>query len=146
MKGMNRSLRPIATSLLLCLCSVYAWADRVIYNYDASGNRTRARKEILLRGEHSPEDDSQPRHESLSLRRVTIYPNPTEGELIIEITGGDSFEGASITIYAASGGIVYYNEEINTVNKIDLTPCPRGMYLIMIRIDGETSSWKIIKI
>ena len=146
MKRTNHFIRRMICTSLLCAFANSINADRVIYNYDASGNRTRARKEILLRGEDSPEDDSQPRHESLSLRRVTIYPNPTEGELIIEITGGDSFEGASITIYAASGGVVYYNEEINTVNEIDLTPCLRGMYLIMIRIDGETSSWKIIKI
>lgn len=137
-------LRPIAIILFL-LCISNAFADRIVYTYDASGNRTSSR-EIVFRGQGSEDNDSEPRRDNLSLRRVTIYPNPTEGELRVEITGDDTFEGSSITIYGASGSIVYYDNEIGSINDIDLTQYPRGIYMMIIRIDGDTSSWKIIKI
>lgn len=146
MKRANHFIRWMICTLLLCAFFNSVYADRILYTYDSSGNRTRARKEIVLRGEGSQEEDSQPRRESLSLRRVTIYPNPTQGEFRVEITGGESFDGASITIYGASGNVIYYDGEIEMTNDINLTPCSRGIYLMIIRIDGETSSWKIIKI
>lgn len=143
---MNHVLRPVAISLFLLICTMSARADRYVFSYDASGNRVYSQKEILIRGDESQENDSNPRQESLSLHRITIYPNPTEGQLCVEITGEGSLEGASITIYGISGSIIYYNCELQNSNEIDLTPCQNGMYLLVIRIDGDTSTWKIIKI
>lgn len=78
--------------------------------------------------------------------RITIYPNPTQGDFSVEISGAQSLDGASITIYNASGSIIYYNDHIDDVNSIDLTPCTNGIYLLVIRVEGESSSWKVIKI
>ena len=146
MKRTYRLLQQIAISLLLCLLASNVYADRILFSYDASGNRVYSEKEILIRGEQSQEEDKKPRRQDLSLCQITIYPNPTEGQLSVEITGAESFDGASITIYTTSGSIIYYDSQIEAVNDIDLTLCQRGMYLMIIRIDGETSSWKIIKI
>lgn len=146
MKRINQLLLPIAFYLLSCLCAANAYADRILFTYDASGNRVYSEKEILIRGEESQDDDKKPRHQDLSLCRITIHPNPTEGQLSVEITGAESFDGASITIYSASGSIVYYDNSLDNENGIDLTPCPRGIYLLIIRIGGETSSWKIVRI
>lgn len=146
MKRMNHVLRPVVISLLLCLCVSSARADRYVFYYDASGNRVYCEKEILIRGDESQDSDRKPRRQDLSLCHITIYPNPTEGQLRVEITGAESLEGTSITIYSASGSVIYYNNTIDFVNDMDLTPCPNGIYLLMIRMGGDTSSWKIIKI
>ena len=147
MKRTNRFLYPVIVTLFLCLCAAYAHADRILYTYDASGNRTYSNKEILLRGDGLDQDnDRRPRHQDLSMHRVTIHPNPTEGRFSVEITGDGALEGASITIYGATGSIVYYDDDVDAVNDIDITPCTNGIYLLIIRVDGETSSWKIIKI
>ncbi len=147
MKRTYHFIRWMICTLLLCAFHNSINADRLVFTYDSSGNRVGVYRQIVLRGEEQSQDfDHQPRRHDLSLRRVTIYPNPTEGQLSVEITGAESFNGASITIYGASGSIIYYDSELDSVNDIDLTPCPNGIYLLIIRIDGETSSWKIIKI
>lgn len=148
MKRAGKKTRLIVISFFLFLSTVSIHADRIQYTYDASGNRISSNKEVFLFRSDSlyQEQERSPRHQNLSLHRITIYPNPTDGRLSVEITGEGSLEGASITIYSSTGSIIYYDSNLDEMNDIDLTPCSNGIYLLMIRIDGETSSWKIIKI
>lgn len=141
---MNYILRLFFSFLLLTIGGVIH-ADRYVFTYDASGNRDYCEKEFLIRGNESQDSDRRPRRQDLSLCHITIYPNPTEGQLRVEITGAETLEGASITIYSSAGTVLYYNNELELVNDLDLTPCPRGIYLLIIRMGSETSSWKIIK-
>lgn len=147
MKRTKRLSWPIIFSLLICLCFQMVYARRVLYYYDSAGNRTQAYKDIIFRSEGEVDDaDREPRRENLSLHRITIYPNPTEGQLSVEITGEGSLEGASITIYGMRGNTVYSNTEPEAENAIDLSNSPNGVYMLIIRVDGKTSSWKIVKI
>ena len=144
---MKRILLYLYLILLLSILNICELsADRYVFTYDASGNRVYCEKEILIRGDESQNKDRRPRSQDLTLCHVTIYPNPTQGQLRVEITGAETLEGASITIYSSSGFVIYYDNELNFLHDIDLTPCSKGIYLLMIRIGGETSSWKIIKI
>lgn len=145
MKGIHFYYKHIICTLMVCLFFSSIFADRYVFTYDASGNRTSCDKEILIRGEESEDNDKQPHQQDLSVCHITIYPNPTDGHLSVEIIGTESFDGASITIYSASGSIVYYDNTPGNENEIDLTAYPRGIYLLIIRMGGETSSWKIIK-
>ena len=147
MNRASKRTRLIVISFFLFLSTVSIHADRILYTYDASGNRTYSQKEVLFRGDGQiQEQDTMPRRHDLGLRRITIYPNPTEGRLRVEITGDGELDGASIAIYGATGSIVYYDNEVEAVNNIDITPCTNGIYLLIIRVDGETSSWKLVKI
>lgn len=132
----------------VAICAVSIHADRILYNYDASGNRVLSSREIIYRTDSLAQDsDRLPRHHELSLYKITVYPNPTEGNLGVEIRGAESLSGASITIYASSGAIVYQDNVLELMNEIDLTSYPNGIYIMIIRLsDDKVSSWKIIKI
>lgn len=148
MKRFHSSLRPFLLILSVAICAVSIHADRILYTYDASGNRVQSNREIIIRSDSLAQDsDRLPRHHELSLHKITIHPNPTYGKLGVEITGTESLAGASITIYSPSGSIVYQDNELDVVNEIDLTQCPNGVYILIIRMaNGEASNWKIIKI
>lgn len=138
---------PLLSLFLMTLFTVSVHADGIInYTYDGSGNRTSAERIINLR---QAETDStgkvKPMLHELTSHRITIYPNPTDGNFSIEIGTPETIEQASITIYSMSGTIIYRNDEPDAVNEIDITSSPDGMYLLIIRIDGESSTWKIIK-
>lgn len=149
MKQMNRFTRSIILIvLLLCLFSVFVYADRIQYSYDASGNRTHSRT-MTLRGGGTEESQDTARNtlrEKLGGHQISVYPNPTEGQFSVEIARIESVESASITIYSMTGGIVYQTDKPEARNDIDLTSCPDGMYLMVIRINGAASTWKVIKI
>jgi hypothetical protein len=123
------------------------FADGTInYSYDASGNRVYAEHVINLRqAEMDSTGKVKPMLHELTSHRITIYPNPTDGNFSIEIGTPETIEQASITIYSMSGTIIYREDEPDAVNEIDITSSPDGMYMLIIRIDGETSTWKIIK-
>ena len=148
---MKRNLYPVLIPLLsiflMSLFAVSVHADGTInYTYDGSGNRVSAVRVINLR---QAETDStgkvKPMIHELTSHRITIYPNPTDGNFSVEIGNPETIEQVSITIYSMSGTIIYRNDEPDAVNEIDITSSPDGMYLLIIRIDGENSTWKIIK-
>lgn len=147
MKRTNLFIKQSLCVFLMCITALSAYADRIKFTYDSSGNRILRQKEIIIRQTaNDSERKSNPMLDDLVNHRITIYPNPTQGDFSVEISGAQSLDGASITIYNASGSIIYYNNHIDDVNSIDLTPCANGIYLLVIRVEGESSSWKVIKI
>ena len=138
--------RLFVISLFISVFSVNAYADRVVYSYDASGNRIQSQKQIRLRdAENGSDQDTIPLRESLSSHRITIYPNPTKGQFSVEITGSAIPDNSSISIYNLQGSVIYQNDEPDILNEIDLSSQPNGIYMLRITIDSETSTWKIIK-
>ena len=138
--------RLFVISLFTSVFSVNAYADRVVYSYDASGNRIQSQKQIRLRdAENGSDQDTIPLRESLSSHRITIYPNPTKGQFSVEITGSAIPDNSSISIYNLQGSVIYQNDEPDILNEIDLSSQPNGIYMLRITIDSETSTWKIIK-
>lgn len=138
--------RLFVISLFISVIAVKAYADRVVYSYDASGNRIQSQKQIRLRdAENGSDQDTIPLRESLSSHRITIYPNPTKGQFSVEITGSAIPDNSSISIYNLQGSVIYQNAEPDILNEIDLSSQPNGIYMLRIMIDSETSTWKVIK-
>ena len=146
MKRTNQPKRLILLSLFICICTLAVYADRVQYSYDAAGNRTESHL-VPVRGNGKGQaNDTLPRHDKLAHYSITIYPNPTDGKFSVEITGTETLENGSITLFNMQGAIVYSNTDPDATNDIDLTQSPDGRYLLVIRLEGETSIWKVIKI
>ena len=146
MKQMNRVIRSIIFSLLLLMTGTIAQADSISYSYDANGNRVTLLNNGMNRSNPTDETERKPSSESLGQHRITIYPNPTDGRISVEITGTGSLEESAITVYGIMGNMVYNDSEIDVENEIDLTTCPDGMYILVIKIGSDIGIWKIIKI
>ena len=139
--------RPIASALLLFTLCASALADRVTYSYDASGNRTDSQREIVFtRGaSNSKSAQSKKYLDSLSLARIAIYPNPTEGDLRIDITGIEDFTDTELTVRSLNGSVLEHIQPLDVTNEMDLTSYADGIYLVIIKLKDQTTTWKIIK-
>lgn len=124
-------------------------ADRIVYGYDNSGNRILRQKEIVYRTRSVVDGESEDPEEysdTLSVyNKVTVYPNPTEGLLKIDITGMERVGRSSLSAYSQSGQLLMNVSPLSDSNEIDLTGYPSAVYYFIIVLDDKTSTWKIIK-
>jgi hypothetical protein len=77
--------------------------------------------------------------------QLTIYPNPTNGNLTIEINGNQN-EATAIEIYSLTGKMITdLKFRYNTSNKItiDLTRQPIGLYFVRIITQNEIVTKKV---
>lgn len=118
--------------------------NKVKYAYDAAGNRT---ERIIVLATKSAETETETFFtEELAERTIKIYPNPTDGFLKVEIGNTEGIKNCTITISAMNTGKQVKKQRATLpVTDIDISNQPFGVYVMLINIDGEYTSWKIIK-
>jgi hypothetical protein len=83
--------------------------------------------------------------ENIGSVAIEIYPNPTQGELKVDLSGFDLSSKNAIYIVNTLGKLVKQVTPIGVSNIIDLTGLPNGTYIMRIIIGDRSSEWKIIK-
>ena len=122
------------------------------YTYDADGNME-SRYTVTLRSarinEQGQIDEVEPEtKENFSIKlndkQITIYPNPTQGEICVKIVSLNPEEENFIRLFEPSGHLIETRkiESERTYLKISGNP---GIYLLNIHLGADISKWKIIK-
>lgn len=136
--------------LLFIFCFAYSFVllgqNRVSYAYDNGGNRinreiTLAAKSMIL----SDEDKKKFFTEEVSKKNIKIYPNPTYGQLAVEIQDREGLQSGTITIVTIKGKEILKKKIDSTFINLDISNKQAGIYILIIEIDGEKTTWKIIK-
>ncbi|MFT4223134.1 T9SS type A sorting domain-containing protein [Dysgonomonas sp.] len=117
------------------------------YSYDTAGNRIT--RTIILNtlqtNLKSGIADIKPSVLEDDIVEVKIYPNPTKGQLTIEIPDTANRQRGSITIYNMNGQVITKSAISSHRESIDISSKADGVYIMQISLDGKISSWKIIK-
>lgn len=114
------------------------------YTYDSAGNRV-SREIIIGVAGDEPQDIAASLIDVVASKAVRIYPNPTDGNLTISIDDYEESDQASFIIYDLSGVIVYDSKATGQASSVDISDCQSGIYILTIMINGNQSSWRIIK-
>jgi hypothetical protein len=96
-----KKLLLITGLLLIAVISINA--QTISYEYDASGNRFRRIMVSLKSASTATEKDKEPIETGWGERKVTIYPNPTRGNLKIRIEGGEDEASYRYTLFSTGG-------------------------------------------
>lgn len=115
---------------------------KVMYAYDAAGNRIK--REILFEQSQS-KSQVVAYSDMLDEKEIKIYPNPTEGELRVEIFNELKKTEGIVTVHGNNGAMIYTTPIINGSASLDISSCPNGLYILHVKIGDSVSSWKIIK-
>lgn len=83
--------------------------------------------------------------DGLGNKKITIYPNPTKGQLLVEIQGYEEETSSSLYLYNLSGRLLHTVSPANANVPLDLSQYPAGVYILKIKLGDEVSDWKIIK-
>jgi hypothetical protein len=117
------------------------------YEYDSSGNRV---KRTIVLGRSSVQKSTQSLQkevikDSFGTREIKIYPNPTKGNLTVQIPLSEDQEPTSLRIYNMKG-VLIINQLVESENTLlNLGKQPSGFYIMRIISGKSVSEWKISK-
>lgn len=131
-------------------------ANTFEYGYDNSGNRvyrhctiylTKSRGDVAAKSnEQTAMSAPEPITEQHGERTVTIFPNPTRGRITLKIVQGEGDEFFSYTVLSSMGQqVLSGNGRGNGEFGINLNSKPSGVYVLVLRIGTEQTSYKIVK-
>ena len=86
-----------------------------------------------------------PVSEKLGNKNIRIYPNPTSGVLKIEVAGFEDSDKGNLSIFNLSGQQLLNSDIISTFTELDISSSQKGVYILLINLNGESTTWKIIK-
>ncbi|MBN2777770.1 MAG: T9SS type A sorting domain-containing protein [Bacteroidales bacterium] len=142
--------KPLICCVIFLLSGVFSLnAQRKInFQYDASGNRIE--RTIYLPTANSINqalisDFAEFKVDKIVARDIKIYPNPTKGQLRVDISGLEFSSKDFIAIYSIQGSLLARISPVQSSNYINLESQSPGVYLMVINLDEETVKWKIVK-
>jgi hypothetical protein len=139
--------------LMVLICTLNCKAQNTVsYHYDDAGNRI-DRVIVLDVSFAATTEASESRtkkkkvsyEEELGQFKVIIYPNPTQGELKVEIQTTEEREQATFMVYDLSGSLLINKTSSRDITKLDLSPYPLGTYILRVSTGTYRSEWKIVK-
>jgi len=147
-----KTLKFITFLLLVSYTTIsVAQTTTVVFTYDNAGNRDE-RKVIVFYSRNANSNSNldtassiKPITEILGKTSITIYPNPTKGQLSVEIKNMPINASGEIRIYNVTGNIIQYQKTVGSLNLFDFSPYSTGIYFLNIKVGQDESKWKIIK-
>lgn len=124
----------------------YVMSQNYKYSYDAAGNRIK--KEIILSQQDASSkyvSKSNLFSDKLCDKTVYIHPNPTSGVLKVEITGYDNSDSGALHVFNLAGQHLFNLNITSAFTQLDISEQPKGIYILQLELNGESSIWKIIK-
>lgn len=142
---MKRQYKILLPFLLAIVHTLFVSADTFKFNYDNSGNRIS--REIILstRSMGNESDNFITYNDMIDEKTITIHPNPTRGQLKVEIPDYKTGEQCELSIFSIDGKIMMSTKPYDIITDLDISTYPNGIYILNIQIGESVSSWKIIK-
>jgi hypothetical protein len=138
----------ISTTCIIIILSLFSGsieAQTVNYEYDNSGN-IKLRKIIVLKSSYSAPDSivKSKIFEDIEIN-IRIYPNPTRGDLKIEVPDYKDSEILIFQVYDMNGRLLLNTRRSKPSSILDLSNFSNGTYILRMTRKGVNSSWRIIK-
>ncbi|MDD2797644.1 MAG: T9SS type A sorting domain-containing protein [Bacteroidales bacterium] len=129
--------------LLLSVCAKAT--DKVSFYYDEAGNRISRRVVTLNQVKNNANPKPEPVAEEMGERKVVIFPNPTKGNLAVEVTGGDPKDEVRIELYSAHGTLLQNLRAKLGKTPVDLSTYDATWYVLRVSAGTNRIEFKIIK-
>lgn len=151
-------MRPNINALLLFLtiCAAQGFAQnppRVVFTYDAAGNRILREIYLGKSAEANPIDslqaDSQrlqPLTDILGGLEITIFPNPVTSELNLQVKNLAESTYATIEVYSTLGKKLGLSNRLLENMQLQFGNYPSGSYILRVVHGNEHKEWTVVKL
>ena len=126
------------------MVSTGSYAQGIAYSYDASGNRIS--RSVISNNSQAPLiEDAWETSNSLRGIEIIVSPNPTSGILSVKLSQWENSDTGTLVLSDISGHVIVQQTITSTQTTIDISNSSNGIYMMMIELNGEKKSYKIIK-
>ena len=145
---MKKFLYVFSSFLFVSVIVAIADTAQYTFGYDADGNMT-SRSIVSLKtstAQSGKQQIEEPIYRQALAEDliVTIRPNPTQGQVAVDIFPIDLEVENTFLLYNSSGQLIESRAIDTGTVYIEITGNP-GVYLLDLHLGGQTSQWKIIK-
>ena len=141
-------MKKIIVFTLTLLCALTAKAQQQLsYAYDAAGNRV-SRTIVLDTRSTSVsvnESDSVFFEEMLAEKQIKIYPNPVESVLTLFVSDYTSSMEGEFSLFDMGGMMLARRRITAETTYVEMSRYSKGIYVLHIQLNGQPTSWKVIK-
>jgi hypothetical protein len=129
---------------LAILASINSFSQTVEYFYDEAGNREQRKICSTCKRSISPEGGEEQQ------LNANILPNPTKGEIAIEVTeegvlAGKEESDFQVAVYDVAGRTILNERHTGVTFKIDISDQAPGIYFVNLTSTDKIKRWEIIK-
>lgn len=129
---------------IVSLVSIQA-QNKISYAYDASGNRTERILVVATKSLLAGEEPENIITEEIAKREVKIYSS-IQGQITVEISTLEGMKTGTMIIYAFPNGNTVLTRKVKyTREDLDISNQRAGIYILLVDIDGEKTSYKLMK-
>lgn len=115
-----------------------------LYTYDAAGNRIRRSLELVHIGHDSiPGTIVWSVGDEITGKTVVLTPNPSEGELTVDIIGYEQTDNCTVGIYDINGQIMTARSIQSATTEIEYPRQQNQTDIIYLKMNGESAAWRI---
>ena len=149
-------MKKLITFLTIALCAVSYNAvsqSSVTFSYDADGNMS-SRTVVTLKSAdfYANEDEAEAEEEllpeivsaELGAQKITVYPNPTRGRILVEIQPLNYEEENFLRLFNSQGQLIETVRIVSEQTQLEIAGSA-GVYLLDVHLGTNISKWKIIK-
>ncbi|MCL2651434.1 MAG: hypothetical protein FWD60_10485 [Candidatus Azobacteroides sp.] len=123
--------------------------NKIVFAYDDAGNRTSRVMQTVTLPNKAPAviDSTNIATESLFDITIKVYPNPTYGQLTIEIEDYKIDKPLNVLVFDRNNQLLQQHVMKDTVIYLDLSQYPPATwYIVTFMLNGERRDFKIIKL
>ena len=135
--------------IMFLFCPDVAEAQ-VDFGYDSAGNRVNRVIRSSFKSQKAEEQSEEKSTEKIYSEvlkdfSIKIYPNPTKGDLTVEILNLPEGKTANLRLYDMSGRLILQKTGVRDTEHLNIGKSPDGIYILKISAGDSSTEWKIIK-
>jgi hypothetical protein len=137
-------MKCLVFTLIYIPLGIFAQISEFHYSYDAAGNRVV--REIPSPKPNNPQGSTMNTvayEDEINGLQISLYPNPTQDEVIIEAKGGEIF-AEHVRIIDSRGAVLLHLQKQNLPLQLHFGTYPAGIYSISMQVGEEVKRYKIL--